>query len=120
MARYTFTDAAGKRILEKCLAFNKEHGFGEIPLQVVETYLRDEEFVGEYAVKEFVRWLKKQSAKYSGPIAAMVLGLVALGMASEMVRDNEFIDKVEAFHHAMNRRFGVDRGHLHGKEVSGA
>jgi hypothetical protein len=45
-----------------------------------------------------------------------VLGLVAMGMASEMVRDREFIDKVEAFHSAMTRRFGVDKSDVKGGE----
>jgi hypothetical protein len=103
MARYTFTDAAGNRILGKCLAFNKEHTLGEVPLFEVEMFLSGEGYRGQYAVHEFVRWLKKQSAQCS---AAIVLGLVALGMASELVRDREFIDTVEAFHDAMNRRFG--------------
>ena len=116
MARYRFTDAAGKRILEKCLAFNKEHTLGEVPIGEVEMYLAGEGFRGEYAVHEFVRYLKSQAAKYSGPMAAQVLGLVALGMASEMVRDREFIDKVESFHSAMTRRFGVDKSDVKGGE----
>ena len=115
MARYRFTDAAGKRIMEKCLAFNREQTLGEVPLREVELYLAGEGFTGEYAVREFVGWLKREAGKYSGPMAAKVLGLVALGMASEMVRDQQFIDKVEQFHHAMNRRFGVSREDVYPK-----
>ena len=115
MARYRLSDAAGKRIMEKCLAFNREQTLGEVPLHEVEMLPLGEGYRGEYAVHEFVGWLKKESAKYSGPMAAKVLGLVALGMASEMVRDREFIDKVERFHHAMNGRFGVARDDLYPK-----
>jgi hypothetical protein len=45
-----------------------------------------------------------------------VLGLVAVGLANEIIRDRKFIGNVEAFHTAMNRRFGVDRGDIVGEE----
>jgi hypothetical protein len=68
----------------------------------------------EYAVEKFVEWLKSQARVSSS--AAIVLGLVAVGLANEIIRDREFIGKVEAFHTAMNRRFGVDRGDIVGEE----
>jgi hypothetical protein len=106
MARYEFTNAAGNRLVESCLEFNTHFHIGEIPYSDVEDMVRKEEYGGEYAVHKFVEWLKANAKTSSS--AAKVLGLVALGMATQMVRDHEFIGKVESFHTAMNRRFGVD------------
>lgn len=113
MAKYEFTNAAGNRLVELCLVFNKERLVGCVPYDKVEGFLRDEDYRSEYAVTKFVEWLTFQS-KVS-PSAAIVLGLVAVGMANEIVRDREFIDKVEVFHTAMNRRFGLDRDDLQPK-----
>jgi hypothetical protein len=106
--RYQFTNAAGNRLVELCLKFNREMTLGEVPYCEVDQYLRKEGYRGEFAVREFVQWLKVNAQSSSS--AAKVLGLVALGMATEMARDREFIDKVATFHTAMNRRFGVDEG----------
>jgi hypothetical protein len=106
MAKYEFTTAAGLRISERCLEFNKDACLGCVPYGHVEKFLRDEQYGGEYAVLKFVEWLNV--AARSSTSAAKVLGLVAVGMAGEMVRDREFIGKVESFHTAMLTRFGVD------------
>ncbi len=116
MAKYEFTNAAGNRLMELCLIFNKDKCLGCIPYEVVEQFLRDEDYRSEYAVEKFVSWLKAQAKVCSS--AAIVLGLVAVGLANEIVRDREFIGKVEAFHTAMNRRFGVDRDDLCGEELT--
>ena len=114
MNRYQFTNAAGNRLVERCLVFNTEFTLGEVPCLEVEAWVSEEGYRGEYAMHEFVRWLKNNAPSSSS--AAKVLGLVAMGMASEMVRDREFIGKVESFHSAMTRRFGVDKSDLKGGE----
>ena len=114
MARYQFTNAAGNRLVERCLKFNTAMTLGEVPCLEVEGWLAVEGYRGEFAMHEFVQWLKANAP--SSTSAAKVLGLVAMGMASEMVRDREFIDKVEAFHSAMTRRFGVDKSDVKGGE----
>lgn len=106
--KYEFTDAAGNRLLAQCLQYNKDRFLGCIPYEVVETYLHDEGYRTEYAVEKFVTWLHRQQSTSSS--AAKVLGLVAVGLASQLVRDREFIGKVESFHAAMNVRFGVYEG----------
>jgi hypothetical protein len=114
MNRYQFTNAAGNRLVARCLVFNSERTLGEVPCIEVELWLMEEGYRGEYAMHEFVRWLKANAP--SSTSAAKVLGLVAMGMATEMVRDREFIDKVESFHSAMTRRFGVDKSDVKGGE----
>lgn len=106
MAKYEFTFAAGLRISERCLEFNKDACLGCVPYGHVEKFLRDEGYGGEYAVLKFVQWLNVTAR--SSTFAVKVLGLVAVGMAGEMVRDREFIGKVESFHDAMTRHFKVD------------
>jgi|688.fasta_scaffold12563_25 hypothetical protein len=110
MAKYEFTTAAGNRIVEKCLTLNKEKCFGCIPYEYVDQYLRDEDYRSEYAVTKFVEWLKVNSKSSSS--AVKVLGLVACGMADELVRDKSFIGNVESFHAAMTHRFGVHESNV--------
>ena len=106
MAKYQFTNACGNRMVELCLNFNKDNCLGCIPHEFVVRSLRAEDYYSEYALGEFVRWLHGQARSSSS--AAIVLGLVAVGLADEVRRDREFIDKVESFHTAMTRRFGID------------
>lgn len=106
MARYQFSTACGNRMIEQCLTYNREKCLGCIPVDYVVELLRAEEFRSEYALGEFVRWLHASADSSSS--AAKVLGLVAVGLADEVRRDGEFIEKVRVLHTAMNSRFGVD------------
>lgn len=113
MAKYEFTNAAGNRLVEKCLAFHKEKCLGCIPYDVVQQALWDEGYQSEYAVEKFVSWLRgNEPDSANGPglrAATKVLGLVAGGMANELIRNAEFIGKVRAGFDAMTRRFGVSK-----------
>jgi len=110
MAKYEFTNASGNRLIEKCLEFNKDMGAGRVYFERVEQWLLDEDYRSEDAFRRFVEWLRDSSQSSSS--AAKVLGLVATGMADEMIRDREFIEKVEKFHTAMERRFGVAESNI--------
>jgi hypothetical protein len=107
--KYQFTNAAGNRIVEKCLTLNNERHMGFIPYEFVHQCLRDEQYYGEYSFGEFIEWLKGND---SSPSSQWCLALVACGMARQLREDREFIDKVEAFHTAMNRRFKVEESDI--------
>jgi hypothetical protein len=106
MAKYEFTNAAGNRLIEWCLDYNKEHCFGMIPYDRLEKALWDEGDHSVHAVEKFVTWLRSvapDSANGSGLRAAnKVLGLVAGGMANEL-------GKIQAGFDPMTRRFGVSK-----------
>ena len=103
--KYQFTNAAGNRIVEKCLTHHSERHMGLVSYEFVHQCLREEQFYGEYAFGEFIEWLKGNDSSTS---AKWCLALVACGMARQLREDREFIGKVESFHDAMTRRFGVD------------
>ena len=113
MAKYEFTNAAGNRLVEKCRNWMAEHPVGVMPHDVALKFLRDEGYRSEYAFREFVEWLVRNDDDLKN---SYVLGQVAIGMARKIKEDSEFIGNVEAFHTAMNRRFGVDRGDIVGEE----
>jgi hypothetical protein len=103
-------------LVEWCLAFNKEHCHGCIPYDRLEKALWDEGYHSDYAVEKFVTWLRgtdPDSANGPGLRAATkVLGLVAGGMANELIRNAEFIGKVQSGFDAMVSRFGVSKSDI--------